>query len=1025
MGVLIADNFSYQGRKPLDNRIIQNTINDMKNLPDATIYDGIIVYVKTENKFYVYNSNNTVDSNLGKWREFTTSSSGNFKINKYKQDTDYKTDEIIIYDNKIYLVLVDFRSDNTQTTLTDSFDLDLVNSKFTSLDEDTNCIEYAQNVEYKKDTLVYNNEILTRVVADYVSDNTAANTKDSFDLDIVNNKLVVVSSVKISDRIKSNATLTTSIGSTTVVSISDLPSTTINDIKLNQLTYDSDGTIGFVSNIDITNNEVTVITITKAGGNDKIIRYKSKITLDKEILKQTTIDFTDLDTLYTVADLKENQLIYDEEGTIAKIDNITTTLVGTTIDITTLTTSSKSFELVYYKYNKLLNKDIDTTQNILFSDLDIATTVTINDLKENQIIFDKEGTISKIENIDTINMEVTVRIITIDTVITPVKSYKTIETLNTTIGTQHLINVPAGTTVTDIEVEQLVYDDYGTLSKIINIDTTNNQLMVQTITGLGMPIAPNHKEAKIRNGGKNYQVNDIIEADNVPGVFIKVTKVDTNGTILEVSIDTTATSESTINGTDGEISYDQVIYGGYGNNWYQLSDAAVMVAQTIAESFEFLQGYEYTITSAGTGYAINDIIEIDTNVFVKVIEVDTLGEIKKVAYTREDTQNTTGSGATITYTPSDNVFIIPGDRWNIGTAMFTLINDKGATVQFLRTEQKLIKYSMGEDGLYKFTFDNVDGIIYQEASEIEAGKGTLVEEYKQNQKYTKDSLVYLGNKIGRVEKDFTSDNTEADIKESFKIDTGATGAILLISGEASDPTLTEDIKSNVEAGNIKINDLIKIGTTFTDFVKKLLIKEILPTGKITAFKSGLNLKGTTVTTPLITAEILTLGDATIDTIEFYRGTNLEDTQTYVTGTNIYTFNTTDISSNETVSIKIHYTHKDGITKDTLTYSVNYTFVNYSYFGLTNGIPTDTDIIGLSSNLKNTKAFTGTVNPVNQHIVYAYPEHLGSLTSIKDQNGFDYIAGSYTNVTMIINGENYKVYYLTNPTTNNGIKQIYS
>lgn len=298
-------------------------------------------------------------------------------------------------------------------------------------------------------------------------------------------------------------------------------------------------------------------------------------------------------------------------------------------------------------------------------------------------------------------------------------------------------------------------------------------------------------------------------------------------------------------------------------------------------------------------------------------------------------------------------------------------------------------------------------------------------EYKQNQKYTKDSLVYLGNKIGRVEKDFTSDNTEADIKESFKIDTGATGAILLISGEASDPTLTEDIKSNVEAGNIKINDLIKIGTTFTDFVKKLLIKEILPTGKITAFKSGLNLKGTTVTTPLITAEILTLGDATIDTIEFYRGTNLEDTQTYVTGTNIYTFNTTDISSNETVSIKIHYTHKDGITKDTLTYSVNYTFVNYSYFGLTNGIPTDTDIIGLSSNLKNTKAFTGTVNPVNQHIVYAYPEHLGSLTSIKDQNGFDYIAGSYTNVTMIINGENYKVYYLTNPTTNNGIKQIYS
>ena len=387
-----------------------------------------------------------------------------------------------------------------------------------------------------------------------------------------------------------------------------------------------------------------------------------------------------------------------------------------------------------------------------------------------------------------------------------------------------------------------------------------------------------------------------------------------------------------------------------------------MVAQTIAESFDFLQGYEYTITSGGTGYAIDDIIEIDTNIFVKVIEVDnTTGEIKKVAYTREDIQNTSGTGATITYTVSDDVFIIPGDRWNIGTAMFTLINDKGATVQFLRTEQTLIKYSVGEDGLYKFTFDNVDGIIYQEFSKLGSG----------------------------------------------------------------DATLTEDVKSNLDIGNIKVNDLFKTGTTFTDFVKKLLIKEILPTGKITAFKSGLNLKGTTVVTPLITAEILTLGDATIDTVEFYKGTNLEDTQTYVAGTNIYTFNTTDISSNETVSIKIHYTHKDGITKDTLTYSANYTFVNYSYFGLTNGIPTDTDIIGLSSNLKNTKAFTGTISPVNQHIVYAYPAHLGELSSIKDQNGFDYITNSYTKVTMTVNGEDYKVYYLTDPVTSNGLKQIYA
>ena len=757
MGVLIADNFSYQGRKPLDNRIIQNTINDMKNLPDATIYDGIIVYVKTENKFYVYNSNNTVDSNLGKWREFTTSSSGNFKINKYKQDTDYKTDEIIIYDNKIYLVLVDFRSDNTQTTLTDSFDLDLVNSKFTSLDEDTNCIEYAQNVEYKKDTLVYNNEILTRVVADYVSDNTAANTKDSFDLDIVNNKLVVVSSVKISDRIKSNATLTTSIGSTTVVSISDLPSTTINDIKLNQLTYDSDGTIGFVSNIDITNNEVTVITITKAGGNDKIIRYKSKITLDKEILKQTTIDFTDLDTLYTVADLKENQLIYDEEGTIAKIDNITTTPVGTTIDVTTLTTAGKSFDLEYYKYTKLLNTDIDTTQIILFADLSIAPTITINDLKVNQIIFDEDGTVSKIENINTTDNEVTVRIITKDEML--MKEYKITETINLVVDSQQLVNIPTGVNINDIKLDQLVYDDNGTVAKIISVDSTTNKMMIQTITGLGMPIAPDTKEFKIENGGTGYQKGDIVESLK-PGVFVEVTSVDpVTGAITGIT-DTTSTI-STAHGTQAKISEEQVIYGGYGRNWAQLSDAAVQVAIVVAEKFEYDEGYSFEIVNAGSGYAVGNVIATDNpDVFVSITSVGVSGEILDVQYTRQDKVNTSGSGANISAVADKNVFIILDKYWNEqGIAIFSLTNDDGAWVEFLRTDDSLVKYSAGPNNkTYKFVYNPVNGTITQSYTECSSGGNVSGITFEDNKSYLEDDLIMHNNKLYKCTQNYTSTN---------------------------------------------------------------------------------------------------------------------------------------------------------------------------------------------------------------------------------------------------------------------------
>ena len=392
MGILIADNFNYKGKKPLDERIVYNLLSDMKAVTDSIIYEGAIAYCKEDKKFYTFDPANTVDATTGKWRELQLGGSGNASIEDYAQNTQYKKNGLLLYDNKIYLVTADFTSDNTQTTLADSFNLDLTNSKFVPVDTDTNCVEYAKNTKYKKDTLVYNSETLARVVSDFTSDNTATSVKDSFELDISNSKLLVVSSVKVLDRIKSNTKLTNTIGSTTTIAIANLPSTTINDIKKNQLVYDIDGTVGFVSSIDTTNNEVTVITITKSGDN-KTIRYESDVILNKTILKQTTINFTDLNTLYTVSDLKENQLVYDAEGTIAKIDSINTTPTGTTIDITTLTTSSENFEMRYYKYDKDLDRNINQNQLLSFADINATT---INDLEVNQIIFDEKFTISKI-----------------------------------------------------------------------------------------------------------------------------------------------------------------------------------------------------------------------------------------------------------------------------------------------------------------------------------------------------------------------------------------------------------------------------------------------------------------------------------------------------------------------------------------------------------------------------------------------------------------------------------------------------
>lgn len=72
MGMPILDNFNYQGSKPLDGRTTYATIADMKNKPESVLYNGCTAYVEATEKYYTFNSNNTVDPNLGKWREFET-----------------------------------------------------------------------------------------------------------------------------------------------------------------------------------------------------------------------------------------------------------------------------------------------------------------------------------------------------------------------------------------------------------------------------------------------------------------------------------------------------------------------------------------------------------------------------------------------------------------------------------------------------------------------------------------------------------------------------------------------------------------------------------------------------------------------------------------------------------------------------------------------------------------------------------------------------------------------------------------
>ena len=72
MSISVADNFKYQGTKPLDDRIQFSSVANMKAYAEANLYNGCMAYVTATKKYYSYDSSNTVDETTGKWREYSS-----------------------------------------------------------------------------------------------------------------------------------------------------------------------------------------------------------------------------------------------------------------------------------------------------------------------------------------------------------------------------------------------------------------------------------------------------------------------------------------------------------------------------------------------------------------------------------------------------------------------------------------------------------------------------------------------------------------------------------------------------------------------------------------------------------------------------------------------------------------------------------------------------------------------------------------------------------------------------------------
>ena len=162
----------------------------------------------------------------------------------------------------------------------------------------------------------------------------------------------------------------------------------------------------------------------------------------------------------------------------------------------------------------------------------------------------------------------------------------------------------------------------------------------------------------------------------------------------------------------------------------------------------------------------------------------------------------------------------------------------------------------------------------------------------------------------------------------------------------------------------------------------------------------------------------------IQSIKVYDGSTLLTTITSGVangGTFTYTYSC-NITSNTTLKVEV----SDGTS--TVSATKNITFANKSYYGFVADGTTvnETVIKALQNNvLKTSKAlnYTG-INCTDSKIVYAYPQNQGLLSSILDGSGFDYI-NSYDCTNITVDGVNYNVYVMIDPTTLDGFMQKFA
>ena len=239
------------------------------------------------------------------------------------------------------------------------------------------------------------------------------------------------------------------------------------------------------------------------------------------------------------------------------------------------------------------------------------------------------------------------------------------------------------------------------------------------------------------------------------------------------------------------------------------------------------------------------------------------------------------------------------------------------------------------------------------------------------------------------------------------------------SGEMpnNDSVLAEALTANVAIGQISVGKTYEAGTSLEEIIRDILTEKIPPALAISISPSATLYDEVTGSISNLTINAtVTKKTNVVSKIEFFINNTLVHTTTTGVasgGAFPYIYNTT---ITDDTTIKVVVTDTEGLTS---TQTKTITFIGNSYYGIVDATvsePEEALVKTLNKTLKNNKKFLyeGITCDYNK-VIYAYPSELGKLTSIMDKvNNFNY-TNSFQLLTKTIDGIEYYVYVLIDPT----------